>query len=242
MTTIVKFLIAAALSFFLSSCQFGSIIGVSGNGNVQTEKRTASVSGGFTAVKASNGLEVHIRQNPTHSITVEADENLLDIIRTEVRGNDLHIYTDKNIGRSKSKKIYVSAPEVSAIASSSGANIFVEDLLKTDKLELTSSSGSAIRLETEADYVSCDTSSGSDIRIKGRANSMHARASSGSSLKAGELEVAKCDAKASSGGNVSLYVTKNLVASASSGGDIRYSGNPASVSAGKSVSGSVRKN
>ncbi|MGS2761809.1 head GIN domain-containing protein [Sinomicrobium sp. M5D2P9] len=242
MTTIVKFLIAAALSFLLSSCQFGSIMGVSGNGNVQTEKRTSSVSGGFTSVKASNGLDVYIRQDKSHSITVEADENLLDIIHTEVRGDKLHIYTDKNIGTSKSKKVYVSAPEIEAIASSSGADIFVEDLLQANKLELKSSSGSAIRLETEADYISCDTSSGSGIRIKGRANSMHARASSGSSIKAGELEVAKCDAKASSGGDIYLHVTKDLVASASSGGDIRYSGNPQSVSTGKSVSGSVRKN
>ncbi|MGS2739956.1 head GIN domain-containing protein [Sinomicrobium sp. M5D2P17] len=241
MTTIVKFLIAAALSFLLSSCQFG-IVGVSGNGNVQTEKRTSSVSGGFTSIQASNGLDVYIRQNQAHSITVEADENLLDIIRTEVKDDKLHIYTDKNIGTSKSKKVYVSVPEVEAIASSSGADIFVEDLLKANKLELKSSSGSAIRLETEADHISCDTSSGADIRIKGRANSMHASASSGSSIKAGNLEVAKCDAKASSGGDVYLYVTKDLVASASSGGDIRYSGNPHSVSAGKSVSGSVRKN
>lgn len=239
MTTLVKILIAAALSLFLSSCHIDRIMGISGNGNVQTEKRNSAKD--FTAIKASNGLKVYITQDNTYSITVEADENLLDIIRTEVRGDELHIFSDKNIGKAKSKKVYVSSPEITAITSSSGADVFVENILKADNLELKSSSGSALRLETEADHISCRASSGADMKIKGAAHTLKARASSGSGIKAGDLQVASCDAKASSGGNISVYVTKDLTASASSGGDIRYSGNPESVSTGKSVSGSVRK-
>lgn len=239
MTTIVKLLIAAALSLFLSSCQF-NIAGVSGNGNVQTEKRT-SVADGFTSVKASHGLDVYIRQENTFEVTVEADENLLELIRTEVEGNELHIYAKKSIGNAKAKKIYVSAPKIEGITSSSGADIIVENLLKSDKLELKSSSGSDIVVETHADYVSCDSSSGSDIRIKGEANTLNAEASSGSAVRASDLKVAKCKAKASSGGDVYIHVTEDLVADASSGGNVRYSGNPKSVSSGKSVSGNVSK-
>ncbi|UGU16817.1 DUF2807 domain-containing protein [Sinomicrobium kalidii] len=240
MTTVVKILIAAALSLFLSSCQLDRIMGVTGNGNVQTEER--NIPEGFNTIEAGNGLKVYITQGPATAIRIEADENLLDIIRTEVRGDELHVFSEKNIGKAKSKKVYISAPNIEAIASSSGADVFVENILKADRLELKSSSGSVLRLETEADYISCRASSGANLKIKGRANTLKVRASSGSSVKAGDLEVAECNAEASSGGNISLYVTKDLTASASSGGDIRYSGNPESVSTGKSVSGSVRKN
>lgn len=240
MTTVVKFLIAAALSLFLSSCQIDRIWGVSGNGNVQTEKRNTSKK--FTAIKASNGLKVYITQEEANTITVEADENLLDIIRTEVRGDELHVYAKKNIGQAKSKKVFVSAPEISAISSSSGAHVLVENTLKADNLKLKSTSGSSLDLHAEADHISCSTSSGANLRIKGSANTLKVKSSSGSAVKATDLEVAKCDAIASSGGNIAVYVTKDLTASASSGGDIRYAGNPESVSTGKSMSGSVSKN
>lgn len=239
MTTVVKFLIAAALSLFLSSCQIDRIMGVTGNGNVQTETRNTVKN--FTAIKASSGIKVYLTQDKAYAVKVEADENLLDIIRTEVKGGELHIYPEKNIGRAKSKKVYVSSPEISAITSSSGSDVHVENILKADNLELKSTSGSALRLETEADRITCRASSGADITLKGSANTLTVRASSGSRIKARDLQTARCDAEASSGGNISVYVSQDLTASASSGGDIRYSGNPESVSTGKSVSGSVRK-
>ncbi|MBC9796291.1 head GIN domain-containing protein [Sinomicrobium weinanense] len=239
MTTVVKFLIAAALALFLSSCQIDRIMGVTGNGNVQTENRHSVKN--FTAIKASSGLNVYITQDANYTVKVEADENLINLIRTEVSGGELRIYPEKNIGRAKSKKVYVSLPEVTAITSSSGSDVYVENILKADNLELKSTSGSALRLETEADNMTCRASSGANIRIKGTANTLKARASSGSVIKAEDLQTARCDAEASSGGNISVFVTEDLTASASSGGDIRYSGNPESVSTGKSVSGSVRK-
>ena len=49
-----------------------------------------------------------------------------------------------------------------------------------------------------------------------------------------------CNAGASSGGNVKIMVAKSLVADASSGGNISYSGEP-NVSQKKSVSGSVHQ-
>ena len=83
-------------------------------------------------------------------------------------------------------------------------------------------------------------SSGADIRVSGRANLMYADASSGSDIKAQDLEVKVCHAHARSGADIKVLVTESLMADASSGADIHYSGDPR-VETKKSASGSVHK-
>ena len=114
MTTLIKILVTSLLSLSLFSCNFDmNFTGVKGNGNIQLENRTINQS--FNAIKASQGLEVYITQGNEESIVIEADENLLELIKTEVKDNELRIYAEKNIGYAASKKIMVTFKDVSKI-------------------------------------------------------------------------------------------------------------------------------
>ena len=86
MTALVKFILATILSLTLFSCNFDMNFnhGVRGNGNVTTEARTINES--FSTIKATEGLDVYLTQSNNESITVEADENLHDLIIVEGRG------------------------------------------------------------------------------------------------------------------------------------------------------------
>ena len=66
-------------------------------------------------------------------------------------------------------------------------------------------------------------------------------ASSGSDIKARELEVISCKASASSGADIAVNVKEQMEGKASSGGDIKYYGNPSDVSVKDGTSGNVRK-
>ena len=109
MSTLIKVIVTAILSLFLSSCNFG--LGVMGNGNVITKERT--ISGHFDQIEVSRGMDVYLAQGQTESVKVQADENLHDIIITKVDGNTLKIYVDKNIGRSSAKKVIVNFKNIS---------------------------------------------------------------------------------------------------------------------------------
>ncbi len=241
MTTLTKILAGAVLALFFTSCQFDINFGegVKGNGNVESETRT--VSADFTEIKATEGLDVYVTQESEFSIRVEADENVIDLIRTDIKDNMLHIHAEENIGRCKSKKIYVSLPTVTKLHTTSGADLFGQNTIKADDIELKSTSGSDIKVSVNANQVDCDTSSGADIRVSGTANALYADASSGSDIKAGDLEVKKCVASASSGADITVNTSESLTAEASSGADIKYKGNPENVSKNKSASGSVHK-
>ena len=239
MITLARFIAIAIISLLVTSCDFNFSSGVAGNRNVVTEERDAEE--GFTKIRASEGLDVYITQSSTPSIEVEADENIISLIATDIDNGTLVIHTEKNIGRCKSKKVHVSVPNIEKIVSTSGADIYSTEIIIADDIEVRSNSGADVKIEVEAKNVTCSTSSGADIKISGTADSLVADASSGSDIQAKELTVKDCDASASSGADVTVNVSEKLVASSSSGGDVHYYGNPESVAKNKSVSGGVHK-
>jgi hypothetical protein len=239
MTTLARFTIAIILAVLSSSCMmdvnFGS--GVKGNGDVVEESR--DITQDFTAITASEGLDVYVTQAADFKIRVEADENVIDLIGTDIQDGKLKIHAIKNIGRA-TKKVYVSLPEVTALEANSGADLIGQGLIEADKVHLNANSGADLKLEIVADHIEADCSSGANIRLGGRANLLYADASSGSDIKAVELEAKVCRANASSGADIRVNVSEELTADASSGADIGYSGDP-TVDSRKSASGSVYK-
>ena len=99
MTTLARFTIAIILALLSSSCMldmnFGS--GVKGNGDIVEETR--EVTEDFTAVTASEGLDVFVTQGSDFKIRVEADENVIDLIGTDIRDGKLKVHAIENIGR-----------------------------------------------------------------------------------------------------------------------------------------------
>lgn len=239
MTTLARLTIGVLLALLGASCQmdlnWGT--GVRGNGTVIRESR--SITEDFTVISAAEGMDVFVTQGENTDIVVEADENIQELIGTDIRNGELHIHAIENIGRA-TRKIYVTVPEVTGLHASSGADLVIRGVLEVDRIRVDASSGADIHAELSADEVSASCSSGADIHLSGRTNLLYATASSGSDIKARDLEATVCEANVSSGADIEVFVSKSLKAHSSSGGDIRYGGEPR-VELNNSASGSVRK-
>ncbi len=239
----LKIILLTIATATMASCNFDATFGQThGNGNVTSENR--NVSEDFTKVRGSSGLDVFLTKGNNASIKVEADENLHEIIETEITNGKLHIKTSNNhnIGKAKAKKVYVTYVSLDEVASSSGADVIVNGILEAENLTLDSSSGSDLDVEVFAKNLYIDCSSGADIKVAGRASELNADASSGSDIDAKELEVINCKAEVSSGADITVNVKERIEIDASSGGDVSYYGNPTAVQDNSSRSaGSVRK-
>jgi len=241
MTTLTKFIAGLIVSIMLMSCQFNSHfgMGVKGNGNVETVER--NINADFDAIKVSRGLDVYLTQSDDISVEVEADQNLHDIIMTEVENNVLRIYAEENISHASSQKVHVSFKDIHKITSTSGSDVYSTNTIVTENLVLKTTSGSDMELDINVKVLECKSTSGSDLRLSGKADKIYAEATSGSDIKAGNLKSKFCDAKATSGADITINTSDELYAKASSGGDIKYYGNPEKVSKSDGVSGSIRK-
>lgn len=202
--------------------------------------------GNFNAVDVSAGIDLYLKMAETEQVRVEADDDIIDDIITEVKNGTLRIYMKKgnffnffNFGSTSSRKVYVTVTDIKRIDASSGSDVKSENTLKGDALQVKSSSGSDVVLEVVYKDVSLDASSGANIKISGKAKTVKARASSGSDINARDLEAVIGHANASSGADVVVHATGEIYANASSGGDVRYYGNPSVKNIDESSGGDV---
>ncbi|PIV18947.1 MAG: DUF2807 domain-containing protein [Flavobacteriales bacterium CG03_land_8_20_14_0_80_35_15] len=216
--------IGGLLLLLLVSTTSCMLNGLSGNGQVQTEPR--SIRQEFKALSVSQGIDVYLTTNQSNSVKVEADDNILDLIKTEVQNGTLKIYLSKQVWHSKARKVYVSAPIIEEILVSSGASVKLENTLIVDKLMLKASSGSEIEVHVGVSDLYCEASSGADITLIGTAKNLDVEASSGSSVKADDLKTYDTNAKATSGATVNVNATNTIQIKKGSGGSVNYKGSP----------------
>ena len=84
--------------FFITACGSNTILGsrevIKGSGNVITESREVS---GFNGVSHTGIGRVTITQGDTESLTIQADDNLMEYITSEVKNDTLELGFDENV-------------------------------------------------------------------------------------------------------------------------------------------------
>ena len=161
----------AVLTIGFTACMNGQFHrSVSGDGHVVKQERPA---GNFTGIKVSTGIDVYLKQTDNESIVLEADENLHDYIKTEIRNGILNVYTEVNIRSAERKRVYVTMKDIRSIATTSAGDVIGETPVKSDDLELSASSAGNINIEVYAKQIDIDISSSGDITLNGEADKIN---------------------------------------------------------------------
>jgi hypothetical protein len=232
-----KILTLLFVATLFSSCAIDMFNRVNGNRNVVTEDRSTKED--FTKIKVSTGLDLYISQGSKNQITVEADENLQDIIRTEVKDGVLRIYSEKNIWRAKARKVYVTVETLEALTATSGSDAYAKETLKVNDLKISATSGADIHISVSANTIETTATSGSNIEVSGASNNHISKATSGASIDAYQLRSKNVTVKVTSGANINVHASESIDAKATSGGDIDFKGSPKKVNKKTSSGGSV---
>lgn len=229
---IMKFLIALLAAVFFNSCGKS----IEGSGNIVRENRPVSE---FKGIEVSNGIEVELELSNRQEVTVEADDNLKDEIKTTVNNGILTISTSYNSLTNATMKVYVKMPEISYLQSSSASRINGKNILLSENLEMETSSAGNIQVEVEAHKLRCQSSSGSVIAVSGKALQAELTSSSASEVNARDLIANEVSAAASSGSSIDTHVLKKLRAEASSGASVEFKGMPQNIEKSENSGGSV---
>jgi len=211
---------------------------ISGDGKVVKETRDVSE---FSGIKVGSGIDVFLTQGEPQSVVVEADENLLEWIRTEVNGDVLHIFTDKTIRIAKHKNVHITCKTLNQLDISSAGDITGMNRFKTGNLKIDMSSAGDLKFEVDADEIDISLSSAGNADLNGTTNKLRADLSSAGDLNAFELEAKVGDISVSSAGNARVYVTEEASFRSSSAGSIHYKGEPKIKNISTSSAGSVNK-
>lgn len=199
----------------------------------------------YTEIDVSGGFDVMMSEgSPRAEISMNKGD-IEDVI-INVKGNTLYIKFAKSWGNSGNRsadiKLY-GGKNITSIEASAAARIENDYTFITDHFEVDASSAANISVAVECDDMEVELSSAARLDVEGSATHLEVDASSAATYKGVRLLADHVDAEVSSAASVKVYAKKSIEADASSGGTIRYKGNPSEtdIDSGKMSGGSVKK-
>jgi Putative auto-transporter adhesin, head GIN domain len=125
-------LLVLLLPVLSAGCHHGFGAGVKGSGKRVTQKRDV---GSFTSISAEGAFDIEIVCQKTLGIEVEADDNLLPLISTEVSNNVLRLKPTSNYSTPDAPKIKINVPNIEAFSADGAGKIDISGV-SNDKLQI----------------------------------------------------------------------------------------------------------
>lgn len=220
---------------FISSCNLNCI---TASGKSVAESRNTDP---FTKVEMGGGMQVFLKQGNESTVNIEADQNIMPLIKTEVRDHTLHISTGNNVCNSGTIKVYITSPVISAVDASGAVEIANAGILKSDKFNLDLSGACKALLSIDAGEIETESSGASVITLKGKAKSHRIDMSGAVELDAESLVVEKYDIETSGACKLKIHVTDELRSSSSGASEISYHGQPKVINSDNSGASKLHK-
>ena len=207
---------------------------VNGSGDIVVEERQVS---DFEEILVTGVGKVIVTQGETESLTIETDDNLMEYIKTEVKGNTLEIgFTqDTSFSPGGGRKILeptdgfifrVSVVDLNAI-SVSGAARFEVKKLKIDQLSINLSGAGDIMIDSlDAAHLDVLISGAGNVDLTGKAEVQEIKLSGFGRYQADDLASQQAVVIISGAGGADVWVSESLDVTISGAGDVKYYGNP----------------
>lgn len=189
--------------------------GVKGSGVAVKESRSLS---DFESVDVGGVFQVEITAQKDFGVEVEADDNILGLIKTEVRDGVLYIETEQRVSPSTPMKIRVSCPNVERLEATGASNVTIAGLKNNE--------------------LSVDSSGASKVKISGETAKLTVEVSGATKIDAEELKAVDAEVEASGASSVTVNVSGDLRSEANGASKILYAGTPVNVE--KSTHGASR--
>jgi len=233
---LIYILIFSSLFFilFLSSCSVFEVIGL---GKVTSEERQVL---GIESISTGSSINLIIEQTGSESVRIEAAENIIPDIITDVANGELQISLNTaGLNIIRPINCFVSVKDLNAIKVSSSASVKCDNL-KTENLSVEMASSSKGSLNVDVTNLDLKIASSASLTISGKANSQTIIVNSSGRLYAFDLISKDCKIEVNSSGSASINVSDNLDVKVNSSGIVKYKGDP-NVNPDVSTGGSLSK-
>lgn len=213
------------IALVTGACGIDVNLGVDrGSGNVVTETRDVS---GFDRVSLSGIGDVELVQGDREELRIEAEDNIISNITTEVVDGELRIGFDrKSIIPTDDIRFYLTMREVRGLQTLGVSNI-ESNQISTDTLDIGISGTGNIKIrELTAQEMSVNVSGAGNFTADGQVDAQQISLSGAGNYDGEDLQSATVKVTITGLGRVSLWVTEELDVTISGTGGVDYYGNP----------------
>lgn len=193
--------------------------GIAGSGVRKTEKRIVA---DFKGIDVGGAYEVEIvAQKQEQGIELEGDDNILPLVKTEVKNGTLHVWSDEPFNVKNAVRLKIAAADVQAMNISGACKVNVQNI-KTDRFEL-------------------NVSGASDVTMQGETTSLRIDSNGASKVDSEKLTARAANVTTNGAGTTRVYVSEEMTAKASGASKIIYSGDPKVVNKKDSGASEITK-
>jgi hypothetical protein len=191
---------------------------IAGSGRIVSKVRNV---GSYEGIHVRNFADVIIAQDSVESLRVEADDNIIDVLRTSVSDGTLFVELPDGSYDNITVRIYASMKTISLLESSGAADFQTSGPIYTDA-------------------IICRITGAGTIRLAGTATHQIVEIVGAGSIHNFDLVSSYCTAWIAGSGAIEVNVTQQLDAVIVGAGSITYMGNPSVVHQTISGLGSIR--
>lgn len=233
--TAALILLAGTMLINFSACRFNC---VHGSGNSKSETRKVE---DFDKISISGGYKVTLVQDSSRTVKITADDNLLKYIKVEVDGSRLKIYSRRSFCNTGELTLNIGIRNLEELKASGGVEIIGDGKINTKDLRLKLSGATKVTMDLNAAHLTTSGSGATEINLKGQASSHDVDLSGDGNVSALDFVVGDYNIQTSGMGNCQINVLHTLSVHSSGASEVKYRGNPSSVSNDKSGASSVEK-
>ncbi len=217
-TRFLPFLLAVILLTMACNVSVPGSSAITGSGVTNRQQRSLPE---FTGVELSGSADVVVNFGNEQSVVVEADDNILPLVETTVRGSTLVIglkpFASLNTRQPIQVTMTVKALDVASISGS--GNITINNL--------------------SAKTVNFALSGSGNITAAGNAERVTVSLNGSGNIFLDSLKAKSAGVKLKGSGNIKVYASESLEASIPGSGTVQYRGNPPAVNRSVTGSGNV---
>jgi len=198
----------------------------------------------FNAIDLRGNLEVNLAYGSETGVDI--DKYDWSKVSLEVNGGVLTIKRKKPFKIKEYEddaiKVTITYNKLNSIKARAGAKLRADHTLNSQHLHLDLNSGAEARLTIEAGELEASASEGAQIQLRGKVESFEAKVATGAQIEAYRLESEYAYIKAVTGGEAEVHASEMIEASAHTGGQVDYRGNPKKVRVNDRLGGDISGN
>lgn len=218
MKKVIAFVILSVVIF--SSC---NKVCVKGEGPLVKEIREVLM---FSKVRIDFPCNLLLKNSDTTEVILEAEKNILTLIKTEVKSNTLVISSLKCLDRTKLVNIIISAPQYKELEFNESGSLTNENVLQADKLNIYISGSGNVTLNTFANKLNIEIKGSGNAVLLGAAKVFDVKVKGSGEVDASKLNAYSADVNINGSGDVYVFANNKLNAKVKGSGNVYYKGSP----------------
>jgi hypothetical protein len=199
--------------------------------------------GSFEKIELDGNFTVYLQNGPTCNLTLEGDEEILNVVLTEVDNGSLKIsyMNEAYSGMEQPVVVNIKVVNLLELTGRKSISAYSTDILQVDNLKLDFAGAVNMDLEISGNSLTGQFAGASNVVLNGKIDTLQFEMPGAGKLKAFDLLARNVDLNLAGAGKAEVNVSEQLKVEMAGACYVTYKGNPTQVFSNISGIGRLKK-